>query len=109
MRLARVAASRALRAGGRYWAAQAKAAAVQCGGSVEGFRDVIGTYLATKQQNELARLRRGAPPRRAEWRYSRPDTRTYNHLMHKLETLSRSVVSTNPGDIRCQESTNDPY
>ena len=78
--------------------AQAKAAAMQCDSSVEGFRNVIGTYLSSKQQNELARLRSGAPPRRAEWRFSRPDTRTYNHLMHKLETLSRSVVNGNPGN-----------
>ncbi len=84
-------------------AAQAKAAALLCGSSVEGFRSVIGTYLSNKQQNELRRLRSGAPPRRAEWRYSRPDTRTYNHLMHKLETLSRSVITSNPGDA-CQGS-----
>ena len=51
---------------------------------------VIGAYLDAKRAREWPRLQRGT--NRAEYMYSRLDIRYYNHLMHKLESLSRGVA-----------------
>ena len=51
---------------------------------------VIGAYLNAKRAREWPRLQRGT--NRAEYMYSRLDIRYYNHLMHKLESLSRGVA-----------------
>ena len=51
---------------------------------------VIGAYLDAKRGREWPRLQRGT--NRAEYMYSRLDIRYYNHLMHKLESLSRGVA-----------------
>ena len=51
---------------------------------------VTGAYLAAKRAREWPRLQRRT--NRAEYMYSRLDVRYYNHLMHKLESLSRGVA-----------------
>ena len=51
---------------------------------------MIGAYLDAKRGREWPRLQRGT--NRAEYMYSRLDVRYYNHLMHKLESLSRGVA-----------------
>ena len=73
---------------------KARAAALRCNDDVEQYRSVIGDYLRVKRANEHQRLPYAST--REEYTFSRKDIRFFNHVMHKLENLGRSVLSAQP-------------
>lgn len=69
---------------------QALKAVLQCHVQVSSYQSIIGTYLQSKQQSALVSVNRAT----GEYAYSRKDIRLFNHVMHKLESLSASVISS---------------
>ena len=68
---------------------QACEAALQCEPQLSSLQSVIGTYLDSKHTSALTGDLWGHP-------FSTKQTRTYNHVMHKLETLSAQVLTSKP-------------
>lgn len=85
---------------------QAHNAVLQCDPDVASFQAIIGTYLQSKQQNALVRVRQGAI---GEYAFSRKDIRLFNHVMHKLESLSASVISSRPAVRRSWIQAVNPF
>lgn len=56
--------------------------------------NIIGSYVEQKTEHESKRLATGTL---GEYHRSRPEIQMYNHLMHKLETLSGSVMAERHG------------
>ncbi len=67
---------------------QACEAALQCEPQLSSLQSVIGTYLESKHKSALTA--------HAVCCYSTKQTRIYNHVMHKLETLSAQVLTSKP-------------
>ncbi|KAI0048305.1 hypothetical protein FA95DRAFT_1558197 [Auriscalpium vulgare] len=63
--------------------------------SVPSITNIVGTYLSNKTNNEVTRINRGVS---GEYSRSRPEVQMYNHVMHKLETLSCDVYNTRGTD-----------
>ena len=64
--------------------------------SVPSLTNIIGTYMKIKVEKQLQRQNVVTGLNRI----SKPETRMYNHIMHKLETLSGKVLT----DHRCLRS-----
>lgn len=69
-------------------------------------QSILGTYLQSKHQNALVKVSRSAI---GEYAFSRPDIRLFNHVMHKLESLSASVISSRPGLRRTWVQAVNPF
>ncbi|DBA70091.1 TPA: hypothetical protein ACH3X2_012254 [Trebouxia sp. C0005] len=65
---------------------------------LEALQSIIGTYFQSKHRNNLIQISRSCCGL-GEYAFSRPDIRLFNHVMHKLESLSASVISSEP-DLR---------
>jgi hypothetical protein len=57
--------------------------------SVQNVSNILGTYLEEKRANEVHRL---GTTSLGPYKRSKLEVQMYNHLMHKLETLSADVV-----------------
>ncbi|KAF9355366.1 hypothetical protein BGX26_006646 [Mortierella sp. AD094] len=79
-------------------------AAVMSARTVSELNSVLGTYLAQKTMNISGRIGRNSTF--GEYAYSRPEVCIYNHLMHKLEILSRDVLGKNYSRDLWSESIN---
>lgn len=76
-------------------------------GSVSSLTNIIGTYLMRKRENEESRQYRGNIG--GIYRHSQPEVQMYNHVMHKLETLSSIVVQRKPSLRDNWEAAIGPY
>jgi hypothetical protein len=65
--------------------------------TVQNLKNILGTYLKCKKDNEIQRQYGGI---HGIYSRSKPEVQMYNHVMHKLETLSSKVVT----DRRCERS-----
>ena len=65
--------------------------------SVSSINNILGTYLSRKTINQSNRQK---VPANGFYQRSKPEVRLYNHLMHKLETLSKKVLN----DSRCNRA-----
>jgi len=85
---------------------QALSAVLQSDPDLGTLQSIIGTYLQSKHQNAVIRVSRRAI---GEYAFSRPDIRLFNHVMHKLESLSASVIASRPGLRRTWVQAVNPF
>ena len=64
--------------------------------SVSSLTNIIGSYLDAKTAKQLQRTSAGAL---SPYKRSKPEIQLYNHIMHKLETLSSKVMN-DPRSVR---------